>query len=125
MRPYTGSDAALLNPIRGAIVRNPDPRLGFDFRDLYLSLHLPAPTEGGIDINIGQHSPILGYQAAMAPYRTFYSNDYQWFYSKEGQFTCVVATWHVNKQLDIVNSIQLGYITFFTSLSGVRSLWCA
>jgi hypothetical protein len=114
---YGGSDAALLNPIRGAIVEKPDPRFGFDFRDLYLQAHLPILTEGGVDIQAGQHHPLIGYQSAMAPYRTFYSNDYQWFYSKEGSFTGIVIDWHVNPKLDVISSVQLGYITFFDRLS--------
>ena len=117
IQPYAGADAALLNPIRGAVVENPDQRFGFDFRNLYLQAHLPILTEGGIDVEVGQHYPLIGYQSAMAPYRTFYSNDYQWFYGEAGSFTGFIVTTHVNKQLDIVNAMSLGYITFFTSLS--------
>ena len=70
-----------------------------------------------MDIEVGQHYPLIGYQSAMAPYRTFYSNDYQWFYGEASNFTGVIVTWHVNKQLDVVNAITLGYATFFTNLS--------
>ena len=117
IRPYAGADAALLNPIDGAVVKNPDLRFGFDFRDLYLQAHLPILTEGGIDIEAGQHYPLIGYQSAMAPFRTFYSNDYQWFYGEAGSFTGIIVTTHVNKQLDVVNALTFGYITFFTNLS--------
>ena len=117
IQPYGGSDAALLNPIRGAVVENPDLRFGFDFRNLYVQAHLPILTEGGDDVEAGQHYPLIGYQSAMAPFRTFYSYDYQLFYGESGSFTGVVTTVHVNKQLDVVNAVSLGYITFFTNLS--------
>lgn len=117
IRPYAGSDAALLTPIQGAIVQSRDSRFGVDFRDLYLQAHLPILTEGGVDIEAGQHYPLIGYQSAMAPYRTFYSNDYQWFWGEAGNFTGIIVTCHATKQLDIVSALTFGYITFFTNLS--------
>jgi hypothetical protein len=117
IQPYGGSEAALLAPVRGTIIPNPNPRFGFDFLNLYVQTHLPVLTEGGVDVEFGQHYPPLGYQSARAPDRTFYSNDYQWFYSAPSIFTGAVVTTHVNKQFDVVNAVTLGYLEFFTNLS--------
>jgi hypothetical protein len=57
---------------------------------------------------------VIGYESALAPYRPFYSNDYQWFYAQDGAFTGVLTTLHVNKQLDVLNGVTLGANTFFT-----------
>ena len=37
---------------------------------------------------------IIGCESAMAAYRPFYSNDYQWYYSEDGAFTGALATLH-------------------------------
>ncbi len=117
MQPYGGADPALLNPTRGAIIRNPDPRFGFDFSDLNVTAHLPILTEGGIDIKAGRQTTVVGSQAAQAPWRTFYSSDYQWFFAEEGRFTGVTANWHVTKQLDFLIGYEHGWGTFFENLS--------
>lgn len=109
---YAGADAALLLPEGGFTTTN--PRFGADFRQLYLSAHLPVLTEGGVDLRVGRMGTIIGYESALAPYRPFYSNDYQWFYAEDGAFTGALATLHANKQLDVIGGITLGANTFFT-----------
>src|SRR5205823_3789762 len=109
---YGGADAALLRPEGGFTTT--DPRFGVDFRQLYVSAHLPILSEGGVDVQAGRMGTIIGYESALAPYRPFYSNDYQWFYSQDGAWTGVLTNWHVNKQLDILNGVTLGANTFFT-----------
>jgi hypothetical protein len=109
---YAGADAALLRPRGGFDTTN--PRFGADFRQLYVSAHLPILSDGGVDIKAGRQGTIVGYESALAPYRPFYSNDYQWFYSEDGAWTGLLANWHVTKQLDILNGITLGANTFFT-----------
>jgi hypothetical protein len=110
---YAGADAALLRP-EGGIDRTDDPRWGYDFRQLYLSAHLPVLTEGGMDVKFGRQGTIIGYESALAPYRPFYSNDYQWFYSEDGAWTGLLTNLHVNKQLDVLNGVTMGANTFFT-----------
>jgi hypothetical protein len=109
---YAGADAALLRPEGGFTTTN--PRFGADFRNLYLSAHLPVLGEGGVDVKVGRMGTIIGWESALAPYRPFYSNDYQWFYGEDGAFTGALATWHATKQLDITNGITMGANTFFT-----------
>jgi hypothetical protein len=114
---YGGADAALLQPKGGMDDPPGDPRFSHDFRQLYVSAHLPILTEGGVDIRAGRMGTIIGYESALAPYRPFYSNDYQWFYSQDGAWTGMLSNWHVNKQLDILNGITWGANTFFTDRS--------
>ena len=91
-----------------------NPHFGQDFRDLYLSAHLPILTDGGVDVKIGRMNTIIGYNGFLAPYRPFYSSDYQFFYSQDGAFTGFLTDLHVNNRLDIWNGMTLGANTFFT-----------
>ena len=72
-----------------------NPHFGQDFRDLYLSAHLPIITDGGVDFKIGRMNTIIGYNGFLAPYRPFYSSDYQFFYSQDGAFTGFLTNLHV------------------------------
>lgn len=117
MRFFAGADAALGQP-KGGIDDPPgDPRFGYDFRDLYVSAHLPVLTEGGMDVKVGRMNTIIGYNGFLAPYRPFYSSDYQFFYSQDGAFTGFLTNLHVTKQLDVWNGLTLGANTFFDKRS--------
>ncbi len=87
---------------------------GQDFRDLYLSAHLPVLTEGGMDVKVGRMNTIIGYNGFLAPYRPFYSSDYQFFYSQDGAFTGFLANLHATDRLEIWNGMTFGANTFFT-----------
>jgi NAD(P)-dependent dehydrogenase (short-subunit alcohol dehydrogenase family) len=70
-----------------------------------------------VDVEVGQHLPILGYEPALPTLRNIYSNDYQFFYGLPGVATGVFVTTHVNQQLDVEGAVTLGTPTFFASLS--------
>lgn len=117
VRYFAGADAALGAP-KGGIGQNPaNPRFGQDFRDLYLSAHLPIITERGMDFQIGRMNTIIGYNGFLAPYRPFYSSDYQFFYSQDGAFTGFLTNLHVTDRLDWWNGMTLGANTFFVNRS--------
>ncbi len=108
---YAGADPATIAPLGGFTTTN--PRFGADFRQLYVSAHLPILTEGGMDVKAGRMGSVIGWESALAPYRPFYSNDYQWFYAQDGAFTGVLTNLHVNNQLDFINGVTFGANTFF------------
>jgi hypothetical protein len=117
IRYFAGADAALGAP-KGGIDDPPgNPRFGQDFRDLNLSAHLPILTEGGMDVKVGRMNSIIGYNGFLAPYRPFYSSDYQFFYSQDGAFTGALTNLHVSDRLEIWNGVTLGANTFFTKRS--------
>jgi hypothetical protein len=113
--PYGGADAHLLRPLGGFTTTN--DRMGFDFRELYVAAHMRLGEEAHLDVKAGRMGTIIGYESAMAPYRPFYSNDYQWFYSEDGAWTGVLTNLHVSKQLDVLNGVTWGANTFFTKRS--------
>ncbi|WP_437193389.1 outer membrane beta-barrel protein [Planctomicrobium sp. SH527] len=117
IRYFAGADAALGQP-GGGIDDSPDnPRFSHDFRDLFVSAHLPILTEGGVNIQVGRMNTIIGYNGFLAPYRPFYSSDYQFFYSQDGAFTGALAQLVVNDQLDVWSGVTLGANTFFEKRS--------
>jgi Putative beta-barrel porin-2, OmpL-like. bbp2 len=114
MRYFAGADAALGAAKGGIGSPAGNPHFGEDFRDLYLSAHLPIFTDGGVDVKVGRMNTIIGYNGFLAPYRPFYSSDYQFFYSQDGAFTGLLTNLHVNNRLDIWNGMTFGANTFFT-----------
>ncbi len=113
IRYFAGADAATGQP-KGGIDDPPgNPRFGQDFRDLYLSAHLPILTEGGMNVKVGRMNTIIGWNGFLAPWRPFYSSDYQFFYSQDGAFTGALTQLIVSDQLDVWNGVTLGANTFF------------
>lgn len=117
VRYFAGADAALGQPGGGIDDPPGNPRFSHDFRDLNISAHLPIFTEGGMDVKVGRMNTIIGYNGFLAPYRPFYSSDYQFFYSQDGAFTGFLTNLHVNKRLEIWNGMTLGANTFFEKRS--------
>ena len=117
VRYFAGADAALGQPLGGIDDPPGNDRFSQDFRDLNLSAHLPIITEGGMDVKVGRMNTIIGYNGFLAPYRPFYSSDYQFFYSQDGAFTGFLTNLHVTDQLEVWNGMTLGANTFFTKRS--------
>jgi hypothetical protein len=117
MRYFAGADAALGAAKGGIGSPVSNQHFGQDFRDLYISAHLPILTDGGVDFKIGRMNTIIGYNGFLAPYRPFYSSDYQFFYSQDGAFTGWLTDVHVSDRLDIWNGMTLGANTFFVQRS--------
>jgi hypothetical protein len=117
MRYFAGANAALAAPKGGIGFPATNPHFGQDFRDLYLSAHLPILTDGGMDFQIGRMNTIIGYNGFLAPYRPFYSSDYQFFYAQDGAFTGFLTNLHATDRLDVWNGMTLGANTFFVNRS--------
>jgi hypothetical protein len=117
MRYYAGADAATGQPKGGIGSTIDSQHFSQDFRDLYLSAHLPILTERGMDVKLGRMNTVIGYNGFLAPYRPFYSSDYQFFYAQDGAFTGFITNLHVNDRLEIWNGMTLGANTFFVTRS--------
>ncbi len=116
MRYFAGADAALGAP-KGGIDSSPNPHFGQDFRDLYLSMHLPVLFDNGVDFKIGRMNTIIGYNGFLAPYRPFYSSDYQFFYLQDGAFTGFLLDFKISSRLNFWSGMTLGANTFFVNRS--------
>lgn len=102
-----GADAAFIGPTAGGWA-NTNPRFGSSFTDLNVTAHLPILTEGGVDVKAGRQTTCLGPMGALPWQRPFDSSDYAWYNMEEGRYTGVSTVWHVNKQLDWYNGVEIG-----------------
>jgi hypothetical protein len=109
---FAGADAAALQG--PGDIQSSNPRFGGVVRQVYAEAHLPALTEGGVDLQFGRQGSPMGFESYMAPRRPFYSLSYQWNYGEDGADTGARATWHVTERLDLTYGITLGSNTFFT-----------
>lgn len=107
---YAGQDAALLRPMNSFGPQS--PRFGTDFRQAFISLHMPIITKGGLDLQLGRQNVPIGYETLMGPYRPLYSATYYWIFHQVGS-TGAFGTLHVNRQLDLVGGADLNYNTVF------------
>ena len=117
IRYFAGADAATGQPLGGIGGRSPNSHFSQDFRDLYLSAHLPIINEYGVNVKVGRMNTIIGYNGFLAPYRPMYSSDYQFFYGQDGAFTGFLTNLRTSKQLDFWNGMTFGANTFFTKRS--------
>jgi hypothetical protein len=117
VRYYAGANAVPGQPLGGIDDPPGNSRFSHDFRDLYLSAHLPILTEGGVNVKVGRMNTIIGWNGYLAPWRPTYSNDYQFFYSQDGAFTGFLTQLVVSDQLNIWNGMTFGANTFFTKRS--------
>jgi len=67
-----------------------------------------------MDVKVGRMNTIIGYNGFLAPYRPFYSSDYQFFYSQDGAFTGFLTNLHATDRLEVWNGMTFGANTFFT-----------
>ena len=56
------------------------PRFGTDFRQVFLSLHIPIIAKGGLDLQLGRQNVPIGYETLMGPYRPLYTETYYWIF---------------------------------------------
>jgi hypothetical protein len=107
---YGGSDAALLRPMNNFGPQG--THMGTDFRQLYVSAHLPILSAKGVDLQLGRQNMPLGYETLMAPYRPLYSQTYFWI-NFQVAATAAIATWHASDSLDLLGGVVIGYNTIF------------
>jgi hypothetical protein len=86
--------------------------MGTDFRQLFISAHMPILSAKGVDLQLGRQNMPLGYETLMAPYRPLYSQTYFWI-NFQVVATAAVATLHPAKSIDLLGGALIGYNTVF------------
>ncbi len=112
VRYFAGADAALGQP-KGGIGNADNTYFSQDFRDLSVSMNVPIKEGVGLDIKVGRQNTIIGYSGFLSPFRPFYSNDYQFFYSQDGAFTGLLTTLSLGSEVTVSNGLTLCANTFF------------
>jgi hypothetical protein len=104
-----GSDARYTHFL-GIFDQNPGPsyRNQFDIVEANVLLHLPFPTEGGMDVKAGLFPTPLGYETIDPSTNPFYSHSYIFNFGIPLKHTGVLTTSHITPLLDIYLGIDTG-----------------
>lgn len=79
----------------------------------HIDLHTPWIFKKGIDLQIGQSYGLMGSEGTGALTRPFYSFDYSSDFIVPFQTVGIIATAHVNSDLDVITGIDAGNSTTF------------
>ena len=93
----------------------PGSRNQFDIVEANLLFHLPFPTDGGMDIKVGQFSTSLGYETIDPSTNPFYTHSYIFNFGIPLEHTGVLTTTHVSPLLDLYLGVDTGENTTFGS----------
>lgn len=104
-----GSDARYTHFL-GIFDQNPGVgyRNQFDVVEANMLLHLPFPTDGGMDIKAGLYPTPLGYETIDPSTNPFYSHSYIFNFGIPLKHTGILTTTHVTPLLDVYLGVDTG-----------------
>jgi hypothetical protein len=107
-----GSDARYTHFL-GIFDQNPGPgwRNQFDIVEANVLLHLPFPTEGGMDVKAGMYPTPVGYETIDPSTNPFYSHSYLFNFGLPFKHTGVLTQTHVAPLVDVYLGIDSGVNT--------------
>jgi Putative beta-barrel porin-2, OmpL-like. bbp2 len=98
---------------------NPGQFAGYDLAQAYIEAHLPAITEGGLDVKAGRWYTLAGYEQVPAIARPLLSVPYMFNYGQPFTHLGVLTTLHVNEKLNLYNGAINGWDRWFNE----RYVW--
>lgn len=102
-----GTDARYTHFL-GELDRNIKEREQFDIVEVFVNVHTPWLTAGGVDIKIGQFISYLGSELIDPNLDTFYSKSYICNFGVPLKHTGAMAITHVNPTLDVYTGLDTG-----------------
>lgn len=105
-----GSDSRYTHAL-GVLDLATDDRVQPDFPEVYVSLHLPVLTSGGVDFKIGKYADPMSAETIDPRSNVFYSHSYIFNFGVPTTDTGILAVQHVNKYLDIYAGLNRGVNT--------------
>lgn len=82
-----------------------------DVPEVFLSLHFPVVTEGGIDVQLGKFITLEGVETVDPRQNSFYSHTYIFNFGLPTSHTGVLFTLHANQALDLMAGVTRGVNT--------------
>jgi hypothetical protein len=82
-----------------------------DVVEVYLSLHLPVLTEGGVDVKLGKFATLEGAETIDPRTNPFYSHTYMFNFGIPLTHTGALFTLHTNSWLDLMAGVTRGVNT--------------
>jgi hypothetical protein len=105
-----GSDARFIHSL-GLFDRTAHEILQPDLVEVYLNLHFPVLTEGGLDLKLGKFVTLEGAETIDPRANFFYSHSYIFNFGIPFNHTGALATFHASKVLDLYAGITRGVNT--------------
>jgi Putative beta-barrel porin-2, OmpL-like. bbp2 len=102
-----GSDSRYIHSL-GMMDLTTDSRIQPDFPEVYLNLHLPIITAGGLDVKIGKFVTLEGAETIDPRTNVFYSHSYIFNFGIPFNNSGIESVLHVNKYLDLYAGINRG-----------------
>lgn len=96
----------------------PNTRNQFDIVEANLLLHLPFPTEGGMDVKAGLYPTPLGYETIDPSTNAFYSKSYIFNFGLPLKHTGILTTSHISPLFDFYIGIDTGVNTSIGCCTG-------
>jgi hypothetical protein len=106
-----GTDARYLHSLGMRYHQAESGQYQGDVPEVYLSLHLPVVTEGGIDVQIGKFITLAGVETVDPRQNSFYSHTYIFSFGVPTNHTGALFTAHANKTLDLMAGVTRGVNT--------------
>ncbi len=105
-----GSDARYTKSV-GMLDLVTNERVQPDFPEVYLSLHLPVLTAGGLDLKLGKYADPMSAETIDPRSNVFYSHSYIFNFGVPTTNLGVLGVQHVTKWLDIYAGVNRGVNT--------------
>jgi hypothetical protein len=85
-----------------------DDRVQPDFPEVSVSVHIPIPATLGLDVKAGKYQDPMSAESLDPRGNVFYSHSYIYNFGVPENDTGILATFHVNKYLDVYAGINRG-----------------
>jgi Putative beta-barrel porin-2, OmpL-like. bbp2 len=105
-----GSDARFIHSL-GLFDRTAHEILQPDLVEVYLNLHFPVMTDGGLDLKLGKFVTLEGAETIDPRTNFFYSHTYIFNFGIPFNHTGALATFHASKLLDLYAGLTRGVNT--------------
>ncbi len=115
-----GSDARFIHSL-GVLDNASNKTLQPDLVEAYFKFHLPALTEGGIDVKAGKFVTLEGAETIDPRTDFFYSHTYIFNFGIPFNHTGVLATVHLNKTFDLMVGVTRGVNTSLVDNNSVAA----
>ena len=115
-----GSDARFIHGL-GLLDNVSTMRNQPDISELYLNLHFPVISSGGLDVKAGKFVTLEGAETIDPRSNIFYSHTYLFNFGIPFQHTGVLATLHASDTFDLMAGITRGVNTALTDNNGAVS----
>jgi hypothetical protein len=106
-----GTDARYLHSLGMRFHQVENGQYQGDIPEVFLSLHLPLLTDGGVDVKVGKFVTLVALETVDPNGNTFYSHTYIFNFGVPTNHTGILFTFHASEALDLMAGVTRGVNT--------------